>query len=218
MIRVLIVDDHPVVREGLSNFLENQTDITVVGQAGDGQEALELIRSERPDVVLMDIEMPGVDGLNATQQIRAEALETRVIVLTVHSERQYVEGLLKAGATGYILKTAHVADVLQAIRLAKDNKAVIDMKPLQTLVDRIPENREVTEAGGIRIRLSKHEIEVLRWIGRGMTNREIGQTMQASSRMVKGWVDDILLKLHASSRSAALAHAIRLGLLKRDEL
>ena len=169
-IQVLLVDDHVILREGLRSLLSLQEDIEVVGEAGDGQAALELIGSLKPDIVLMDIAMPVMDGLAATRRIKQDFPEVRVLILTQHDNREYVFSLLQAGAVGYILKKAGGAEVVTAIRSAFAEGAFLPPSIAREVMDRYIQ-RPQAETG--RPHLTEREKQVLRLIAEGKTNKEI---------------------------------------------
>ncbi len=226
MIRVLIADDHPLLRQGIRHLLESQPDMEVIGEVGDGEEAVRQSVDQKPDVVLMDIEMPVVDGLQATRRIRSECPATRVLVLTIHVEDEYVQGLLKAGADGYLLKSTYGPSLVEGVRLASMGEMVLDSRVGKVLLDHEqaatpapagpPAQAAVAEEPPKG--LSAREIQLLRWIARGMTNADIARASGVSERTVKGYVARVFDKLEVGTRSAAVAAAIRLGVLRSAEL
>jgi NarL family two-component system response regulator LiaR len=205
-IRVLIVDDHAVVREGLRTFLDLQDGLEVVGEAGDGEEAVQLIRRLRPDVVLMDLVMPKLDGVEAMRQLRESSPETRVIVLTSFLDDERLLPAIRAGAAGYLLKDVQPQELAQAVRTAHAGKALIDPTVAARLVDTLADGRdESTE------QLTPREREVLDLIARGFSNKRIALELGVAEKTVKTHVSHVLAKLGVSDRTQAALYAARLG-------
>jgi NarL family two-component system response regulator LiaR len=207
-IRVLIADDHGVVRKGLRMFLGRDPEIVLVGEAADGQEAVALARQRRPDVVLMDLLMPGMDGIAATAIIRRELPETEVIALTSVLESDSVVGAIKAGAIGYLLKDTQAAELRKAIKAAAAGQVQLSPQASAYLVQqvRLPETRPAET-------LTAREMEVLRLLADGQSNKEIARTLQIAEDTAKTHVRHVLAKLGVQSRTQAVLCAIRLGLV-----
>lgn len=205
MIRVMLVDDHPVVREGLRGMLEAEPDLTVVGEAGSGDEAVAIARVKQPDVILMDLRMPGLDGAGATEQIMAMTTEIRVIVLTTYESDADILRAVEAGAAGYLLKDASRAELAGAIRAATRGETVLAPSVAGRLVRRM---RQPTQQS-----LSAREIEVLRLVAKGMTNAEAGATLHISEATVKTHLLRVFNKLGVSDRTAAVTTAMERGIL-----
>ncbi len=207
-IRVLIADDHSVVRKGLRMFLGRDPEIVLVGEAADGQEAVALARQRRPDVVLMDLLMPGMDGIAATAIIRRELPETEVIALTSVLESDSVVGAIKAGAIGYLLKDTQAAELRKAIKAAAAGQVQLSPQASAYLVQqvRLPETRPAET-------LTEREMEVLRLLADGQSNKEIARTLQIAEDTAKTHVRHVLAKLGVQSRTQAVLCAIRLGLV-----
>jgi len=210
-IRVLLVDDHAVVRKGLRALFEREPGIEVVGEAEDGEQAVRTVERLRPDVILMDLEMPGMGGVEATRQISESHPEAKIVVLTSHAAEEDVFPALKAGALGYLLKHSAPDDVLRAIRQAYRGETVlhpaIARMVLQEL-NRPPQPRQSPTADP----LSGREIEVLRLLARGMSNQEIADTLVVGEATVRSHVSAILRKLQLASRTQAALYALREGL------
>ncbi len=208
-IRVVLVDDHAILREGLRSLLALQEDIEVVGEAGDGASALELIGRVKPDVVVMDVAMPGMDGLEATRRVKADFPETRVLILTQHDNREYVFSLLQAGAVGYILKKSGGAEVIHAIRSTAAEGAFlppgIAREVMERFIQRPPEEGQP--------RLTEREKEVLRLIAEGKTNKEIAEILFLSVKTVMAHRANIMEKLDLHSRTELVKYAIRQGIV-----
>ncbi len=198
-IGVLIVDDHAVVREGLRSFLELQEGIAVVGEAGDGAEAVALAERIRPDVVLMDLVMPKVDGVEAMRQLRERVPAARVIVLTSFLDDDRLLPAIRAGAAGYLLKNAQPQELARAIRTANDGEALIDPAVAARLVEALASGEQDDRYD----ELTPREREVLELIGRGFSNKRIAQELGAAEKTVKNHVSHVLAKLGVADRTQA---------------
>jgi NarL family two-component system response regulator LiaR len=210
-IRVLITDDHGVVRQGLRMFLSLDPDIEVVGEAENGEEALAMARELEPDVVLMDLLMPVMDGIEATGAIRSELPNVEVIALTSVLEDASVSGAVKAGAIGYLLKDTQAEELHRAIRGAAAGRVQLAPEAAAKLVRevRAPESPEA---------LTERETEVLKLLARGLANKQIASDLFVEEKTVKAHVSSILRKLGVRSRTQAALHAVRTGLVSADEL
>ena len=210
MIRVLISDDHAVLRHGLRLILQSAPDITVVGEAGTGTDAVALAIVLTPDVVLMDLDLPDMSGAEATQRIRAACPETRVLILTVSDRKADFLGALKAGARGYLLKSMDSREVLAAIRRVAEGEAVLPPKLAARLLDELA---EPLQPAPIAEGLTERELEVLASLAQGLGNKEIASALNITENTVKTHVRSILAKLGVRSRTEAAAHALRGGLV-----
>jgi DNA-binding NarL/FixJ family response regulator len=209
-IRVLIVDDHGVVREGLRAFLELQDGIEVVAEASDGDEAVEEAARVRPDVILMDLVMPGLDGVGAMRELRERVPGARVIVLTSFLDDDKLLPALRLGAAGYLLKQAQPQELARAVRAAHAGEAMIDPVVAARLVETL-----AAEGGREPLdRLTPREREVLVLIGRGFPNKRIASELQLSEKTVKTHVGHVLAKLGVSDRTQAAVVAVRAGLVR----
>jgi NarL family two-component system response regulator LiaR len=211
-IRVLIVDDHAVVRRGLRAFLEVQTDIEVVGEANDGVAAVRLADSLRPDVLLMDVVMPGVDGIEAIRRIRVEGVPVKIIVLTSFADDQKVFAAVQAGADGYLLKDVRPDELSEAIRTVMRDEALLNPRVAATLMQEFA-HRATTPA---RDALTQREMEVLRLLARGRSNKEIALQLGVAEKTVKTHVSSILSKLQLADRTQAALYAVRERLVEID--
>jgi NarL family two-component system response regulator LiaR len=209
-IRVLVVDDHAVVREGLRTFLELQDGIEIAGEAADGREAIEAAERLRPDVVLMDLVMPRVDGLEAMRSLRGRAPGARVIVLTSFLDDDKLLPALRAGAAGYLLKNAKPQELARAVRAAHAGEAVLDPVVAARLVETLAGDDDDPLG-----RLTRREREVLELIGRGFANKRIALDLGVAEKTVKTHVGHVLAKLGVSDRTQAAVIAVRAGLLDR---
>jgi NarL family two-component system response regulator LiaR len=210
MIRVLLVDDHAVVREGLRTFLELQDGIEVAGEAGDGMEGVAAAERLRPDVILMDLVMPRLDGVAAMREIRRRVPSARVIVLTSFTDDEKLLPALQAGAAGYLLKNAEPADLARAVRAAHAGDAMLDPAVTARLLASIAE----PAGAGPRDALTPREREVLALIGRGLANKRIALELGIAEKTVKTHVGHVLAKLGVSDRTQAALHAARAGLTR----
>jgi NarL family two-component system response regulator LiaR len=206
-IRVLIVDDHSVVRQGLRMFLSLDSELDVIAEAADGQEAISLARKFKPDVVLMDLLMPGMDGIAATQAIRQEMPDVEVIALTSVLEDEAVIGAIRAGAIGYLLKDTKSDELCRAIKCAAAGQVQLSPQAAARLVREVqaPERPEV---------LTERETDVLRSLAMGKTNKEIASELYISEATVKTHISNILRKLGVTSRTQAALYALRIGLVR----
>jgi DNA-binding NarL/FixJ family response regulator len=217
VIRVLLVDDQPLVRMGFRMILEAETDITVVGEAGDGAAAVSMAAALRPDVVLMDVRMPGVDGIDATAAITTAGEAAKVLILTTYDLDHYVYAGLRAGASGFLLKDAPPADLLAAIRTVADGAAVLAPSTTRRLIDRfvplLPDPERTTRRDSLLEALTGREADVFRLLARGQSNREIASELFLSESTIKIHVGHILAKLNLRDRVQAVVLAYESGLI-----
>jgi NarL family two-component system response regulator YdfI len=216
-IRVLIADDHLMVREGLRMLLETAPDIALVGEASNGAEAVELARRERPDVILMDLRMPGVDGIEAIGRIRSEGTASAIVVLTTYDDETLIRRGLRAGALSYLLKDTDRVALVETIRAAARGESLLKPEVLSRLLGPAAPRHTAasSEAGGIE--LTEREREVLVAAARGERSKEIADRLSISERTVKAHLTNVYNKLGVDSRAAAVAAAARLGLLETEE-
>ena len=201
-LRLLIVDDHPVVRAGLSSMLGTQADIRVIGTASSGEEALRLIRSERIDLALLDLRMPGISGLETLSAIKIERLPTRVIILTSYETDEDIYRSIQAGADGYLLKKASLREMVEAIRTVKAGKRYIPPSIASRLAERM-----------LRSNLTQREIEILKLVAKGLTNKQIGKSLDISDNTVRNHVNSIIEKLEVADRTEAATVGLHRGLI-----
>ncbi len=207
-IRLLAVDDHPMVREGLRSMLGGEG-IDIVGEAANGRDAVRLVAELSPDVVLLDLELPDMDGLTALRQVKEIAPALPVLVVTMHDNPVLVRRAVRAGAAGYVLKGVGRAELLASIRAVRNGESVLDPGLLRAVVD----DGGVPAASAAPPPLSRIELDLLRLVAEGLTNRQIGQRLRWSQANVKKYVQRILEKLDAPDRTRAAVEAVRRGLL-----
>ncbi len=215
-IRVILADDHAVVREGTRQLLEREPDIEVVGEATDGSEAVRMVEHLRPKVVVMDVRMPGMGGVDATKAIKSRFPDVEVLVMTAYEDDEFVFTLLEAGASGYLLKTSPVKELVKAIREVAEGQSALDpsiaRKVLRQFTDGGPRKKqeEFYEA------LTEREQEVLRLLAEGKTNKEIAEVLIISDRTVQTHLSNIFSKMGVSTRTEAVLESIRRGWLSVD--
>jgi len=209
-IRVVLADDHAVVRQGIRQFLETGSNITVVAEASDGLEAIKLIREHRPDVAVLDIQMPGQSGIEVTRTLRAERFPVGILILTAFDDEPYIRAVLQAGANGYVLKTADAQEIVEAVQAVNEGKSALDPAIARKLMAQMAR----PEAMATRVEpLTERELEVLRLAAKGYTNKAIGAQLSISDRTVQGHLAKIYDKLHSASRTEAVMRGVTLGLI-----
>jgi two-component system, NarL family, response regulator LiaR len=213
VIRVLIVDDHTVVRQGLRFLLQQQPDIEVIGEAADGSEAIDVVRDQVPAVVLLDLLMPETDGLTALRAIKQISPATQVVILTSHHGEAQLFDAIKAGAVSYVLKTAGVDAVVESVRAASRGESVLDPSVAAKVLEemRHPRARDAVD------QLSKREIDVLTALARGRSNKEIARDLSIGEETVKTHVSNVLSKLHLADRTQAAIYGLQQRLVPLDD-
>lgn len=207
MITVLIVDDHPIVQQGMKFLLDAQEDIKVIGIADNGMQAISLARKFIPDVVVMDINMSDMDGIEATRQIRAESPQTQVIILTSHHQDAMIFPAIKAGALSYLLKSSKPDEVVDTIRAAKRQEVRLHPRVAQRLMDEVAGSRKSHET------LTARELEILKLVAQGLDNQSIADALTLSDKTVKTHVSNILMKLNLNDRTQAAIYAFKEGIV-----
>jgi DNA-binding NarL/FixJ family response regulator len=207
-IRLVIADDHPVVREGLRAVLDAEADVEVVGEAADGSEVLGLVESFQPDLVLMDLQMPDLDGVAATRRIRKDHEAVEVLILTTYDTDADITRAVAAGATGYLLKDASREELMQAIRLAAHGESVLSPRVAARVLGRMRAPAEES--------LSIREVEVLLEVADGLSNKEVGRVLHISEATVKTHLLHIFAKLGVEDRTAAVTAALERGIIRLD--
>ena len=212
-LRVMLVDDHPVVRKGLRALLEGEPDMEVVGEAGDGTQAVELAQTLKPDIITMDISMPEMDGLEATRRVRACCPDTQVLILTVHAQERYLFPVLKAGAAGYVLKSTVDTELVDAIRTVAQGGAFLYPSATRMVLEDYLTHLCQGDAGDAYEQLSEREREVLKFIALGYTAAEIADKLVLSPKSIETYRMRIMQKLDLHSRAALVQYALARGLL-----
>ncbi len=211
-IRVAIADDHTLMRQGTREILLHAPDIDVVGEAAHGEEAIEIAGALQPDVLLLDVRMPGLNGIDVTRKVVGEHPKTRVLLLSAYDDMNYVAEALSAGAAGYLLKTTPGDELVEAVRAVHAGAIILDHSLSRTLALRA--GRRVEDGP----RLSDRELEVLRQTGRGLASKEIAARLQISQRTVEGHLNNIYAKLGVNSRTEAVVQAASRGLIRLEDL
>ena len=217
-ITILLADDHALVRKGMRDQLERERDLQVVGEASDGEEAVKLCTELKPDIVLMDIVMPKLNGIEATRLIKQANPTTSVLILTAYSDIRYILGLLDAGACGYLLKSARRDDIIGAIRAVQSGESVLDPVVTQKLLQRVVGQANTSIEYPTGTPLTLREGEILRLAARGMKNKDIANTLFISLRTVKAHLTNIFNKLGVGSRTDAIVKGLREGYITLDEI
>ncbi len=217
-INILVADDHAVLRAGLRALLNAEPDMTVVGEAGDGESALRQVKSLSPDVVVLDLSMPGMSGLDVLEQITSVYFDTKVLVLTMHTEKQYIVRVVEAGGAGYVLKSAADRDLVDAIRQVHRGKTYLYPDAAQVLLDHYRQQASRAAAPQDELEtLSEREREVLTLTAQGYSSREIGEKLIISPKTVDTYRQRLMEKLELHNRVALVQYALRKGLLEVEE-
>jgi len=218
-IRILIADDHTVLRQGTRSLLAQEPDLEVVGEAGDGEEAVALATQLKPDVILMDIAMPKLDGIGATKQIKTLHPEISVLVLSAYDDDQFIFRLLQAGAAGYLLKSVHARELITAIRAVSQGESILHPTIARKVLSRfVPTATNPSSSARSSWELSQREMDFLKLMVKGMSNKEIASDLGLSIRTVQGHLRQIFKKLGVSSRTEAVVYALKENLITLDDL
>jgi len=217
-ISILLAEDHVITRQGIRRLLEGEKDLTVIGEASDGEEAVHMVSEMKPDVVVMDIAMPKLNGIEATRQIKLIYPRTGVLILSAYDDDEYVFALLRVGAAGYLLKNVSGDELIRAIRAVYKGEPVLDSIITQKVMNyfRIP--GKVRGLERLSDHLSKRETDIIRLAAEGMTNKDIADKLHLSSRTVEGHLRTIFNKLGVGSRTEAVLYGLRKGWFKLEEL
>jgi NarL family two-component system response regulator LiaR len=217
-IRIVIADDHAVVRQGTRSLLERENDMEVVGEAGDGEEAVKIIERLKPDVAIIDIAMPKLNGVEVTRQIKPRLPSTAVLILTAYDDDEYVFALLEAGAAGYLLKDVDSREVVDAVRAVFAGESVLHPIIARKVISRFRPAADEAGKEKSTIELSEREMEVLKLAARGMSNSDIANELFINIRTVQGHLSSIFNKLSVSSRTEAIFQAVKKGWLSLEHL
>jgi DNA-binding NarL/FixJ family response regulator len=217
-VRIVLAEDHTLMREGTRRILEQHPDLTVVGEAGDGEQALALVKSLQPDVAILDIRMPKLNGIEVVRRIKDYCPHTKTLVLSGYDDDDYVLAAMEAGATGYLLKTAQAKELVESVRCVQSGETVL-YPIIAAKVARLWASRRIpTEKGSVE-QLSSREMEVLELAAKGLRNKDIGSKLNISTRTVEGHFNNIFTKLEVSSRIEAILYAVskRLVILDKEQ-
>jgi NarL family two-component system response regulator LiaR len=213
MTRLLLCDDHAMFRQGLQSILETEDDVRIIGEASTGREAVRYALETKPDVVLMDIQMPELDGVAATKEILAEDPDIRVIILTMYRQDRYVFEAIKAGARGYMLKDAGAADLIAAIRRVAAGETLLNAELAASILEEFRTTVQLPVPEGHRLReLTPREEEILRHLAQGASNLEIAEALQVSEKTIRNRLTEIFAKLRLNNRTQAALYALREGI------
>lgn len=217
-IKILIADDHAFVREGTRRILEQEPDLEVVAEAGDGEEAVRLASDLKPDVAIIDVAMPKLDGIEATRQIKALCPAVAVLVLSAYDDDQFVFGLLEAGAAGYLLKSVRGREIVDAIRAVDAGESVLHPLVARKVLNRFASVSSRAQRKKPLELLTDREMEVMRLVTKGLSNKDIADGLCLSVRTVQGHLANIFNKLRVSSRTEAVVHALKEGWVTLDDV
>jgi len=215
---IILADDHPIVRKALRNDLEKEADFIVLAEAGDGEEAVKLVSELTPDVVIMDIGMPKINGIEATRQIKVSHPDIIVLVLTVYDDVEHILGILESGADGYLTKNILVEDIIKSIRSVVAGETVLSPQVFQQVLKYALRHSTKPVRLDTGVKLTTRELEILRLIAKGISNKEIASELNISSRTVKSHMVDIFRKLDVSSRTEAVITSLRIGFINIDDI
>jgi DNA-binding NarL/FixJ family response regulator len=213
-VKVLIADDQTLFREGIKDLLENEKSVEVIGEAADGNEVVRLAKKLRPDVILMDIKLPHLDGVSATRQIRKELPATNVLILSSYEDEAHVMESIQAGANGYLSKMLPAAELVNALKAFANDGVMIPQQVMGKLLQGL---RQMSSGEGSPVSLTKTEIRVLVLLGSGMSNKEIAAKMECSVKTIKNHLNAIFQKLEVSNRTEAVVKGIEMGLISPEE-
>ncbi|MDP1715726.1 MAG: response regulator transcription factor [Anaerolineales bacterium] len=211
-IRVLLADDHHIVRAGIRQLIESAGDLQIIAEAGDGEEAQALIQKYKPDVAVLDIQMPKASGIEVTRWVRTHLPEVGILILTAYDDEPYVMAVLQAGANGYVLKTASADELMQAVRDVNEGRSALDPAVTRKLMSNLFKHPETSVAEA----LTERELDVLRLAAKGYTNKSIGVQLGISDRTVQGHLAHIFAKMQATSRTEAVMRAVSLGWISQN--
>jgi NarL family two-component system response regulator LiaR len=217
-IRLLLIDDHPLIRKALRGIIEKERDITIIGEGGNGEEAVELAQKLTPNVIIMDVSMPKMDGIEAMHRIKDVVPQVNIIILTVYDDEQHVRAILEAGAAGYLLKSVFGDEVVRAIRSVAAGNMVLSPSIGRQLVKQAAIHPVKAVRLQERGKLSPRELEVLKLTALGLSNKEIASQLELNLRTVKGHFSDIFSKLCVNSRTEAVMTGLRDGFLSIDDV
>lgn len=217
-IKIVIADNHAVVREGTRTLLDREPDMEVIGEAGDGEEAVKLIEKLKPDVAILDISMPKLSGVEVTRQIKPRFPSTAILILSAYDNDEYIFALLEAGAAGYLLKDAHSQEIVEAVRAVYSGESVLHPSIARKVIQRALVSSSGAAIQKSDIELSEREKEVLKLAAQGMKNKDIADALYISIRTVQGHINSIFHKLGVGSRTEAIFQSVKRGWLSFEDL
>jgi len=217
-VTIILADDHPLLRQALSSVLEKQADFEIIAEVGDGMEAVKLATELGPDVLIIDISMPKLSGLEATRQIKEKCPSIAILVLTVHDDSEHILGVLEAGAAGYLTKSVFGDEVVQAVRGVVAGETVLSPSVSKQIIRHALKHITKPVPLGAGEKITKRELQILRLAGRGMSNKDIAEHTNLSLRTVKGYFAEIFSKLNVSSRTEAVITSLRAGILTLNDI
>lgn len=217
-IKIVLAEDHVVVREGTRELIQHEDDMEVVGEAGDGEEAVSLVQRFQPDVIIMDVNMPRLNGIEATKRIKALLPKTAVLILTAYDNDQYVSALLEAGAAGYLLKNIKGRELIEAVRAVNAGESVLHPKIARKVLNRFASSNAKPEGDAVDNVLSDRELEVLKLAAKGLSNRDIADKLFLSIRTVQAHLGNIFNKLDVGSRTEAILYGLKKGWFSIEDL
>jgi len=212
-IRVLLADDHDLFRQGVRRLLEGTATLEVVGEARTGEDTVRLVEELAPDIVLLDIAMPALSGIDAARLIKATSPRTGIIMLTVHADEEHLFEAIKAGAMGYLLKDASADELVRAIRVVHEGEGLLAPSMAAKVMREFARTQQTTDLAAVLHPLTSREVEILQHVTAGLANKEIARQLSISERTVKNHLSNILEKLHLNSRTQAAVYALRSGLV-----
>jgi two-component system, NarL family, response regulator LiaR len=216
-IKIIIADDHLLMRDALKIWLKKQADFDIIAEAGDGAKAVELTRRLNPDVVIMDISMPELNGLEATRQISASNPDVAVLVLTIHNDTDTILSILQAGAKGYLNKNVSGKQVVQAVRSLVNEEVVLQLPVARKVIDSISQSKEAPPVDFTN-KLTNRELQMIKLLAKGISNKEIAIILNIGERTVKSYISNIFMKLDVGTRTEAISKSIRSGILTVEDL
>lgn len=217
-ISIILCEDHLITRQGIRRLLEDEKDLTIVGEASNGEDAVSLVTELKPDVVLMDVAMPKLNGIEATRQIKLINPRTGVLILSAYDDDEYVFALLKAGAAGYLLKSVSGKELVRAIRAIHKGEPILDPQIAKKVVNYFRLQEKMPNLEGGYEQLSEREVAIIKLAAKGLTNKDIAKSLHLSYRTIEGHMRDIFNKLGVSSRTEAVLHGLKMGWFTLEEL
>jgi len=215
-IRVVLADDHALFRQGVRRLLEGAGDIEVVGEAESGEQTVRVVEDAAPDIVLLDVAMPNLSGIDAARMIKTASPRTGIIMLTVHADEEFLFEAIKAGAMGYLLKDCTPDELVRAIRVVHGGEGLLAPSMAAKVMREFARSREARDLAAVHLPLTQREIEILQQVASGLANKEIAHRLSISERTVKNHLSNIMEKLHVNSRTQAAVYALRSGLVPPD--